>query len=103
MSDTKVKPFKSVADSGRLSGHAKAYEFLVPSSLLRPFMHRSRPFDASEGKYRCSASFSSWVSFMELINQVCPNMAVSTKRRSLIGRKVTESLSFDIKASVFLE
>ncbi|KAJ6709553.1 hypothetical protein OIU74_010614 [Salix koriyanagi] len=93
----------SVAESGRASGHTKAYEFLVPSEACRPLMHRILPLDICEGKERYSASFASWVSFKELINQVFPSMAVSANLRSFRGRKVTDSRSFDIKLSLFLE
>lgn len=93
MLDTKVKPSIRMAEFGRLSFHAKAYEFLVPSPLSCPLMHKIRPLDSWDGKERYSGSFFSCVSFKELINHVFPVMAVLANLRSLRGRKVTESRS----------
>lgn len=89
-----------VAESGRLSGHAKAYEFFVPSLELFPLMHKSRPLDDGEGKKRCSASFASDVSFRELMNHVWPAIGVSDNLWSLRGRKVTEARSFAVMDSM---
>lgn len=103
MSDTNVKPSSRIAESGRPSRHASTYEFFVPSLISRPLKQRSRPLDALEGKYKCSASFSSSVSFKELINQVWPVVAVSLNLRSVRGRKVTESLSSAVMVSMTSE